>query len=904
MKSQSKEARIDMKTGSRIRYGLGVAVVAAWVATLSFSSSSRAEGEDPIQLKSLPTHSRLSLRVDESVPVELQKKPNGFELRLKGVGLSDLGAPLGEETAWLKQYTGMKDARLASLSIEEKPGYVLVQGTWVHNGGMEAFDFREGSPARWVMDFWPQAAKPAAVKAVHRRQPVKRKVASVEPVIAHGPVAEGMDPTQFCADPLDDERDVFLKLHPAHEALRFSRWIPATTPDSKFHYFKPQTKDRDAQVTRLALDLYNQGKFALAARTVEFLEKEHPQSKFRNEMRFLRANALMKLTLDVQAVEELRSLMADVKKSHVALLSAMFLASRAIDDNRQVEAMETFLWLIQNHPQHELAWVFHLGVAEVLYRQQQVDRALKEYEWVVANAPTEEARSEAALRMGDVYQARHQYEQALASYVRAETYFKTESQHFPALKINKAEALYQLGERSRAATEMRNFLEKWPTHPMGWRATFRLGEIEGRSSGVKSIEQSRAYFLETINRYPSSPGTTLARMRLVACGDHAGLTPEGRQRFFAEDASKYDGGGEVDMAGYRDFRALARVRSLVSMDHDEWSVKGSIEELQGAKDKRVRKLLVALLATCFRRETLRLLHEDKLYDALAFYRRYEGSLPRKEMSLPLDFLVELAGAAGKLGLGSVASQLIQEKDQWASARGVAGANPAPETDAERYARAKALWVGKGVAAAAEVRSLLGAIDAESRFGFERELILGLLDEAENRPASALAHAIQAQLLEPVPAGGTRSLRLHAWIAALQARSGDPNVALEQYRELERRIALRAKTGVAEEEYERQLPPVPKRERVALAQAELLEKLGKWGEVAQVYSKALESGLGGEQAKYGYARALLNTNPDPTTRQKALGLLSELANTKEDSFWKRLATESLANSNFAKEGKKP
>src|SRR5204862_408829 len=126
--------------------------------------------------------------------------------------------------------------------------------------------------------------------------------------------------------------------------------------------------------------------------------------------------------------------------------------------------------------------------------------------------------------------------------------------------------------------ELTAFLDTWSTHAMGWRAAFRLGEIAGRRPGAAAIAQSRAHFLDTINHYPSSPGTTLARIRLAACGDHAGLTPEGRQRFFGEDAMKFDGGGEVEMTRYHEFRALARVRTLVSMGRDEWSVKGTLEE--------------------------------------------------------------------------------------------------------------------------------------------------------------------------------------------------------------------------------------------------------------------------------------------------------------------------------------
>jgi len=47
--------------------------------------------------------------------------------------------------------------------------------------------------------------------------------------------------------------------------------------------------------------LYEQGKNALALRTLVFFDDEHPNSAFREEMTFLRANALIKLGMTEEA---------------------------------------------------------------------------------------------------------------------------------------------------------------------------------------------------------------------------------------------------------------------------------------------------------------------------------------------------------------------------------------------------------------------------------------------------------------------------------------------------------------------------------------------------------------------------------------------------------------------------
>ncbi|NCY02863.1 MAG: hypothetical protein EBX36_08130 [Planctomycetia bacterium] len=54
-------------------------------------------------------------------------------------------------------------------------------------------------------------------------------------------------------------------------------------------------------------------------------------------------------------------------------------------------------------------------------------------------------------------------------------------------------------------------MKNFPSHLAGWRAHFRLGEIAGRSAKAELQTQARDHFLETINRYPTSPGADRAR---------------------------------------------------------------------------------------------------------------------------------------------------------------------------------------------------------------------------------------------------------------------------------------------------------------------------------------------------------------------------------------------------------
>ena len=73
---------------------------------------------------------------------------------------------------------------------------------------------------------------------------------------------------------------------------------------------------------------------------------------------------------------------------------------------------------------------------------------------------------------------------------------------------------------------------------------------------------SRVQYYNTINQFPFSPGATLARLRLLPCGDHGGLTYEAAEKFFSEDLAKYTGSGEVDMVPFKGLAALTRFRTL------------------------------------------------------------------------------------------------------------------------------------------------------------------------------------------------------------------------------------------------------------------------------------------------------------------------------------------------------
>ena len=899
-----------------------------------------ARADAGVKIQTFKTHSRLIVGIDETVSTQRKTTGKGFELLVKGIGLSDLGAPLGEEEKWQAQFKDVADPRITQLKFTETRDGLKIEGQWKFPSGqdapanpqMETFEFRQSSPPQYVLDLWQkkgptvamvqQARTRAQKDAVEKTAQLQARMRTERRLASDKARTESEDLTRFCRQPLSESTDVFLPFQPVHEKISFQRWLPVTTPDDEpghpytYYQSKENVDAKDEQYVHLALDLYRQGKPALVLRTLDFFDTEQPHSSRRFEMRFLRANSMIKLGLNEEAERILKKLMVDAKDSPVALLSAMYLAGKQMDRGLWLAANETFLWLIGNYSNHVQAWTFHLGAAEAMYALKETDRAAKEYQWVIENAPDRASKAEAGLRLGDLYMDRQQHDQALASYYQGITYFKDEARRFPSIYINRAEALYGLGQYDRARDAFQQFLDSFPAHPAGWRAAFRLGEINGRTAGDTATAESRKWFYETVNRFPESPGATLARMRLIPCGDHGGFDLASADRFYAGEAEKFDGRGEVSLKRYHGFRILAQMRTLVAFGKEMQAVELAAKEVYGTGTSEIRTILSGTLGSIFRKTILDLLAADKKYEALAFYRDKAAMMPKNDPTIDPNYILKLSQAASDLGFGKLAQDLSEsfkiasklKPDRQVAAEDLDGALKSSE---QHFTEARALWTSSGgapdAAHEALIRENLALVREESRFSYEREIILGLLDDRAAKSGTALTHAIRAQILAPP---GAVDYQVDAWLASLQARAGDGKIALEMYKNLEKHLELEksAKKTVPAPESEAAIlgvPAVPALDTVVLAQAEMHEKLGDWGAAAATYSRAIDSGLGGSQAVYEYARVLLKSG-EQGDRKKAFETLRKLAEANPPAgtaavqsdvsgdFWKKLAREALEN----------
>ncbi len=616
--------------------------------------------------------------------------------------------------------------------------------------------------------------------------------------------------------------------------------------------------------------------------------------------------------------------MIDGKDSPAALQTGIYLATDAFSKEAYLSGFESFQWLVQHYPIHPLNWVFHLGIAESLNELHQTDRAAKEYQWIVMNAPEEDIRSSAAQRIGDLYLNRFEYERALASYYHSISRYPEAVKKFPPAHINRAESLYWLGQYDRAEEAFLKFLTDYSSHPEGWRATFRLGEIYARKSGGITRDEARKWFVETVNRYPYSPGATLARIRLLPCGDHGGLDYKGAEKFFQTDVKNFfeihEKSETVLMKDFPDFKALAHLRTLVAFSQNKEAVDVATNELKNIKNSSIAKKPISqILEREFKKTVYEFLEDGKKIEALNYFQEKtnaSGDLMQLSKENSSDLLFKLSQVASDLGLGSIAKRFLENKNRKIAAdfRNSSQIDLSEElfSSEKNFTEAKALWINSGVSMEMKIRELLNKIKVESKFSYEKELILGIIDEKHGKHNSSLGHSIRAQMLMPTFSKKINFKeeirRINYWIASLHIKNGNILAAISLLHVLENE--KETPIGHFEENPTVVLGigPVPDKWTLLMLQGEILTQLGRWGEAAATYSRVVSEKQGGYQAQYEYAHALIKTG-NLKQRDKAYLALEEILKSKEsENIWKKIASETLANlpkkneqRNLAKEG---
>jgi predicted Zn-dependent protease len=887
-----------------------------------------SEFSGSLEIEPQSSFSRLKITLDHSFQPVIVDSPKGFRIEVPAATLMDVGIPFGSETAFNEYLKGVRDERLEHLRVRELEAKLVIEGDYRFPSGekafanprMEHFDFRKDDQGKFVVDFFykkgptkaelDQAKKAELARQERARIEELRKRELARKQSRERRIQDGRNALLFCEQPLSRENNVFLKMKPEHESLRLGSYFPEKIPDHRFEYSEPKEKTEEADMVRLALKLSRSNSHALVIKTVDFLEKEYPKSKYLAEMRFLVANAYYRMGLEDQGKAIVQDLAKKEKGTPVGLQTAGFLAAQNFKNQQWLAALDAFLTLRKEMPKHEWVWLFRYGAAESLYQIKQGEQAREEYEWLSKNAPKPELRAEAAFKSGDYLFDRGQYAQAVTVYQAAVRAHESFLSRYPSVLLNLAESYFQLEELDRAEKEFKRYLEYGSAQPVAWRAGLRLAEITAIREGMNA--KAEKAFLDTVNRFPVSQGALVSRIRMLPCGTHGGFDLPAAERLIASnEVMNFPSDGPVYPSQFRELAALTEVRTLLAFHEHQKAIDRGQARLRENPSVETRRLIEQAMISAIKSILEKKLNDGDVFGAIAFYEKHGDYLPLPAHDpLSDDLKIRLAGAAAEKNLSRFALKLIEPYRRMNDASRKAAIEAiekhvalegVEEQEERSLVEAKTLWNSSDFDIEDEemgnrLVARLEFIRETSPRALEKHLILALFYREKEEVSKALA---QAKAFGPLTSRLNSLQKAQVWSLAgeLGNRASDPEFASKSFREA--RAALAQSKGKEGEGLSyRQLSAAPSESSLVKGEGEALEKQEKWKEAVALYSQAVENKIGGNHILYAHAKAILK-NGGKDSRRSARVSLQKIEQSQDDDVWKRLAQETLKE--IAKEG---
>jgi tetratricopeptide (TPR) repeat protein len=893
------------------------------------SIASASEFDGSVELTQSSSYSRFAISIDSSFKPVLAETANGFTITIPAATLMDVGVPFGSEETFNQYLSKLTDSRLTSIKAHEDSSKLVIEGKYkfptgsaaLANPKMEHFDFRKDEQGKFFVDFFYKKGltlleagrdkrsadekKLQAEKEEFLKKEAERKVSREKRML------EAKNALFFCDLPFDRSNTIFLKYRADHPVVKFSAYFPEKIPDHLFEYAEPKGDSEEMEMVRLALKLARENKEALSIKTIEFLDKQYPKSRFMNEMLFLKANDLYRLTYEDKGRELLQQLAKRARGTDVSLQASAFLAVQAFKNQEWLAALEGFMNLKREQPKAKLAWLFHYGIAESLYQIKQTDQAKIEYQWVADNAPKADVRAEAAFKAGDVYYDRNQYAQAVIVYEAAIKKHSVELIHYPQVLMNMAESYFQLEEFARADKVFAQYLDIGRNQPNAWRASLRIAEI--KSLHQKMTPEIETAFTDTVNNYPISPGAVIARLRMLPCGMHGGFELGSFQRLIhSTEVKNFEGDGTMYTEPFKELVAVTEVRTLLSFGQDEDAVKSGLAHLRDNPSVDARRFIEQAMIGGIKRVLEKQLNSGDEIGAIATYQKYGDYLP-----LPLhdpmadELKMRLAKAASERKLSSLALKIIEpyQKLTQVEAKELMAAiqkNLVPEgsdeTESRTFLAVTTLWNSAGFKAedekqANDLLARLSGIRDQSKYSLERDLILALYysEIKDFAKANELNLKLTTRMTKLDP-----KERVQIWTFAGETAIAAKDDAFAEKALHQARVILEKVSEKDQAELDlRRLNTVPSLGYLYQIEGENLQKQEKWKEAVALYTEAIENKVGGNHILYAHAKALLKSG-GRESRKIASRSLEKIEQSQDDDVWKRLARETLDE--IAKEGR--
>jgi len=862
-----------------------------------------------IQIQTFENYSRLIFKIENTVPREFKANPKGFEIFFQNLSLQCFDIFFHQKKTWKKYFSPLEHSRLQEIQCSQTDHGVVIQGKWRFSSTlqtslplqMEYFEYYEKKAHHYRVDFWWKKEKPFITKAQTKKPLTVQNIQKFQnPLPQNKENFQKKDPSSMHLQtlPFHQKIDFSLKFHPIHTSFNFKEWLPDLTADQNFEYRLPQIQDPEFQYVQKILDFYHIGKFGLAIRAIEFLFQYYPNTAYQFEMLFLKANAFIKLGYPQLGEKKLKSLTTKIKYSQISLHAKMYLAYQNFKRENYLDALYYFYSLIENFKDQSRNWIFHLGAAECLYHLKQFSQSAQHYQWITENAPKKSWKAEAAYRYADPIMAQFQYEQALIGYSKAQRYFKKFSKKYPDFFLNQGEVLYQLKLDDQAKKIFYYFLENYPYHSEGWRATFRLGEIITRhSKNEKNIKESMHWFHQTINHYSCSSSKILSILRILPHENSFGFNFSTQNLFFKNHAKKYQGENKVLLKEYPDFLALSRIKSLIQFGNDQAIVNTSLEEISKVKSEKMKIYLNHAVYHFLRETILKLINSNKKNLALRFFIEKSSQIPPIKNNKDINFyyLIQLSKIALDFQFQHLAHELLKNYQSILKKQTHSEKEKIPKDSEYYFIKSRLKWFhylkNPSQEISEKIEKKLNHIPKNSQFNDPKILMLSKIKE--NNKAFQESIDYLSNIHSP-------NIHSNYWIAQLYKKNKNLEKALEYYKKVESQLdpqikkentPLKTSSPIT---IEIGLHSIPAYSQLIFKQTKIFENKLDWKNASAVYSRALKNTTHAK-LQYHYARSLIHQKSFKKYSEaiKILkNLITHFQNDSKEKFWVNLAQEVL------------
>jgi len=311
------------------------------------------------------------------------------------------------------------------------------------------------------------------------------------------------------------ERNMYLHFPMLTTPRMTLKDILAETPNYDVH---PVDSEENQQV-RLIVRLLNEGKYAVALRTLKFFYEKFHETAYQKTLDFVAAEIYLKLwqrdhnRVDFEAAmtrfkEILNKYPTDESRFRILMLVGL----NYLDIGNNMGALSTFQVGVKNYPESPYFWQMRIKIAETLNNLNKDKASLKELDEIESSPVSKEFAIEARYRRGDVFFHAKDFTSAVKEYHAALTRYPDKWAQGPNIYFNSAEADFWLKNYKVSLEEFREFLQRFPMHSYGGYAMTRIGEILN-ILGAKERKSEGAY-LESYFRYHDSPGAFVAKIHI------------------------------------------------------------------------------------------------------------------------------------------------------------------------------------------------------------------------------------------------------------------------------------------------------------------------------------------------------------------------------------------------------